>query len=150
MATAERNKAVLRRLYDEAFNNGNLAVVHELIAVDAVDHEELPPGIEGTTPQRLEQFLTMFRAAMPDLRVEVEDMLAEGDKVVARLTLRGSHQGELFGVPASGRPVNVAIIDIVRFDDGGTIVEHWGQVDNLGLLGQIGAIPTPGGDGAAA
>jgi steroid delta-isomerase-like uncharacterized protein len=147
MATgsAERNKAALRKLYDEAFSRGNLSVVDEVIAADAVDHEELPPEITGTTPEKLKQFIQMFRAAIPDLRIDVEDMLAEGDKVVARVTMRGTHHGELLGVPASGKPISMALIDIVRFGADGKMAEHWGQSDNLGLLQQIGAIPAPGG-----
>jgi predicted ester cyclase len=142
---AERNRAALRRLIDEGFNQGNLAVAHELIAPDAVEHEELPPGIEGTAPEQFNQLVTLLRAGIPDLRVGVEDMLAEGDKVVARMTMRGTHRGELLGIPASGRSVAVAVIDIVRFGADCVMVEHWGQMDNLGLLQQIGAIPAPGG-----
>ena len=91
--STEQNKALLRRLYEELFNRGNLNVVDELIAPDAVEHEEAP-GLEGTAQELAKQFVTMLRTGFPDLRATVEDMIAEGDKVVAHITLKGTHQGE--------------------------------------------------------
>ena len=138
--SAEENKALFRRLVDEFINTGNEAVADEVMTPDFVEHEELggPPTREG-----VKQFFAMFRAAFPDLRVTIEDMIAEGDKVVARLTMRGTHQGEFLGIPPTGKQVTMGVIDIVRVADG-KAVEHWGISDQLGLMQQLGAIPAPG------
>jgi steroid delta-isomerase-like uncharacterized protein len=139
--STEENKALLRRFYRELVDQGNLAIIDELIAPDMVEHEELPPGIPPGR-EGVKQFFALMRSAFPDVQVAVEDMLAEGDKVVARVTFRGTHRGEFIGVPASGKQVAFTAIDILRIVDG-RLVEHWGQTDNLGMLQQIGAIPPP-------
>jgi steroid delta-isomerase-like uncharacterized protein len=139
--SVERNKQRLQRLYDELFNAGSLDVAHELIAPDAVDHEALPPGITGTVPEQLQQFVSLFRSAFPDLHLTAQDMIGEGDRVVARVTITGTHQGEFQGMSATGKPIDVQLIDIVRFDDAGMMVEHWAVTDNLGMLQQLGAVP---------
>lgn len=140
----ERNKQNLQRLYDELFNAGNMAVAHELIAPEAIDHEEALPGISGTVPEQVQQVAALFRSAFPDLRVGVDDMIGEGDKVAARVTMSGTHQGEFLGIPASGRRIDVQVIDILRFGEDGMMVEHWAVTDNLGMLQQLGAMPVPG------
>jgi predicted ester cyclase len=83
----------------------------------------------------------MLLAAFPDMRMDVEDMIASGDKVVARVTATATHQGEFMGVAGTGSRVEVQLIDIMRFDDGGLVCEHWGVADLLTLLQQIGAVP---------
>lgn len=135
------NEAVLRRLYDEVVNGGNLAVVDELVAPDAIEHETVP-GVEGGGPQAVRQWIGMARSAFPDFHLDVEDMIAEGDRVAARVTLSGTHQGEFVGMPPTGKHFSVNTIDIVRFADG-KIAEHWGVTDNLGMMQQLGIIPTP-------
>jgi steroid delta-isomerase-like uncharacterized protein len=139
--SVERNKQRLQRLYDEMFNAGNLEVAHELIAANAVDHEQLPPEITGTVPEQLQQFVSLMRSAFPDLRVTAHDMIGEGDKAVARIAMTGTHQGDFLGIPATGRQVDVQVIDMVRFDDAGVMVEHWAVTDNLGMMRQLGVIP---------
>jgi len=143
--STEENKALARRAY-EAFNQairtGNWSAVEELVAADLVDHNPAPgqgPGFEG-----VKQVFSQFRAAFPDFAFTVEDMIAEGDKVVSRLTARGTHKGDFQGVPATGKQVMQTGIDIVRIA-GGKAVERWGEFDNLGLLQQLGVVPTPGG-----
>ena len=84
----------------------------------------------------------MFRSAMPDLRVVVEDMIAEGDKVAVRYTLEGTHEGELFGVPPTGQRLSIKSISVERVSDG-KIIEHWRVTDSLDMMQQLGAIPTP-------
>jgi steroid delta-isomerase-like uncharacterized protein len=124
---------------DELANRGNMAAADELVAADVVEHEEPPPG----TPlgrEGVKHFFTMLRAAFPDIRIAVEDQIAEGDKVVSRVMCRGTHRGEFMGVPSTGRQVVYEAIDIVRIVDG-QIVEHWGVTDALGLLRQLGGIP---------
>jgi steroid delta-isomerase-like uncharacterized protein len=84
----------------------------------------------------------MFRSAIPDLKMVVEDMIAEGDKVVLRYTLEGTHEGELFGIPPSGRQLSIKSISVERVSDG-KIREHWRVTDSLDMMQQLGVIPTP-------
>jgi len=136
---SEQNKAVVRRFFEEAWNKGNLAVLEETYAADVVSHNSapgLPAGIEGA-----KLFLGMYLAAFPDTQMEIEDQVAEGDKVVTRWAASGTHKGELMGIPASGKPVKVTGITIDRLESG-KIVEEWGTFDQLGMLQQIGAVPS--------
>jgi predicted ester cyclase len=136
--SAEQNRAIVRRLVEEAQSGHNLAVVDELLAADFIDHSVppgLPPDREGVKMQ-----FAMFFAAFPDLRVVIHDQVAEGDQVVTRKTFHGTHQGDLMGIPPSGRPIAFDVIDILRLK-GGLITDHWNVVDQLSLLRQIGAIP---------
>ncbi len=138
--SAEENKAIARRAY-EILSSGNLEALEEVIAPDVVDHNAQPGqpgGIEGTR-----QVVGMFRAAFPDLRFIPEDLIAEGDRVVARLTVTGTHRGEFQGLPPTGKQVTMSGVEIVRLA-GGKAVERWGQFDILGMLQQLGAIPAPG------
>jgi steroid delta-isomerase-like uncharacterized protein len=141
--TTEQNKALDRRIF-EAVSNKNLDALDELMAPDMVDHE-LPPGLpagrDGT-----KAFLGMFISAFPDIKVTIEDQIAEGDKVVTRWTATGTHTGELMGIPATGKQVTMKGIDITRFS-GGKNVEDWGQFDQMGLMQQLGVIPAPGEGG---
>ena len=134
--------AAMKRLY-ERINAGDIDGFGELLAEDFVEHEELPglePGKEG-----VKQLFHMYRAAFPDLRMEPQDVLVSGDKAVARVRATGTHQGEFLGMPATGRSVDVQLIDITRFGDDGLAREHWGVLDALALMQQLGAIPeTPG------
>ena len=100
------------------------------------------------TPQYLRepQFITAFRTAFPDVQFTIEDIIAEGDKVVGRVTWRGTHQGELMGIQPTGKKVTVEGIDIIHFA-GGKAVENWFSGDTLGMMQQMGAIPTPGEGG---
>jgi predicted ester cyclase len=138
--STEDNKAALRRFYEEVFNQKNLAGVDAFIGPNPIDHG-LPPGLSGL--EGTKQFIGMYLAAFPDLHVTVEDLIAEGDKVTSRLTYRGTHQGELLGIPPTGKPVTVTGIEINRFA-GGKSVEHWLEYDALGMMQQLGVIPAPG------
>jgi steroid delta-isomerase-like uncharacterized protein len=142
MAVSEDNKALMRRFYDEVVAQGKFDLIDDMLADDFVEHEEFP----GITPDRagVKQFFTMLRAAYPDLRMTVEDLIAEGDKVVARIRIIGTHQGEFMGVPATGKQINVPGIDIVEFRDG-RATAHWGVTDGLTWMQQLGAIPEPAG-----
>jgi predicted ester cyclase len=136
--STEENKALLRRFYEE-ISKGNLAVVDELVAVD---HIENSPFIPGQAPGRqgtLELF-TMITAAFPDLHFTAEDIVAEGDKVVARGTFSGTHKGEFMGIAPTGKQVTVGMIEILRIA-GGKLVEHWNIVDRLGMMQQLGVVP---------
>lgn len=137
----EVNKANTRRFYDEVFNKKNGAAIDEFIALNHVDHAA-PPGMPGGL-EGVKQTINMYLTAFPDLHFTVEDMIAEGDKVAVRLTTRGTQQGEFMGVPPTGKHTTVTAIDINRFA-GGKCVEHWLQMDTLGLLQQLGVVPAPG------
>ncbi len=133
--TAEGNKAVIRRLFEEVINPGDLERADELIRADFVEHGPTPgqaPGLEG-----FKQVNTMLRAAFPDLRLTVEEMVAEGDRVSVRFTARGTHRGEFWGVPPTANRVAWEVISIVRVA-GGKIAERWSQSDALGLKQQLG------------
>jgi predicted ester cyclase len=135
---AEANKALVRRFVEEGINQSNEAVFLDLLASDVVDHYALPglpPGSEGWNLNR-----KILRAAFPDACWTEEDIVAESDLVVGRYTLRGTHQAEFLGIPATGRQVIVSNIHICRVENG-KIVEHWGNGDDLGMLQQLGAIP---------
>ena len=123
------------------FNAGNVGLIDELCAPDFVEHEEFP----GLTTDRdgVKQFVTMMRTAFPDVKMEVQDLIAGGDKVVTRVTMSGTQQGEFAGIPASGRSFSVTTIDIVRFKTG-QVVEHWGATDSAKMMEQLGAMPAPG------
>ena len=134
--------AAMKRLYD-LINAGDIDGFGELLAEDFVEHEELP-GLEPSK-EGVKQLFHMYRAAFPDLRMEPQDVLVSGDKAVARVRATGTHQGEFLGMPATGRSVDVQLIDITRFGDDGLAREHWGVLDALALMQQLGAIPeTPG------
>jgi steroid delta-isomerase-like uncharacterized protein len=141
----EENKKVMQRIYDEFLNAGNLDAADALMAADIIEHEEshrAAPGLAGT-----KHIIATFRSAFPDLHFRVEDMIAEGDQVVTRVTMRGTHRSEFMGIPPTGKKFEVQTIDIVRFA-GGKAAEHWAVSDNLGMMQQLGVVPTPGQGGA--
>jgi len=140
--SVEENKAILRRMYEEIHNKGNLAAADEFVASEFVDHNPPGPGVPPG-PEGVKQGLGMFRAAFSDFHATIEDMIAEGDKVVARLTITGTHKGEFMGIAPTGKQVTVGVIDIVRIA-GGKMVERWGQEDMLGMMQQLGIVPPPG------
>jgi predicted ester cyclase len=140
--SAEQNKALFRRVIDEVFVGGNTSLIDELVAPDFVEHEELPPGIPAGR-EGVKQLSSAFLSAFPDFKATIDDLIAEGDKVVARATWSGTHQGEFMGIPPTGKRVSFQVIDIVRFA-GGKFVEHWGQMDNMAMMQQLGVIPAPG------
>jgi steroid delta-isomerase-like uncharacterized protein len=135
------NKATLRRFCD-AMNTGDAEVISttidELVEVDALIRTPLP--IEATGAQKLKEVFGRLHRAYPDLHVTVEDVIAEGDKVVGRNTVTGTHQGEYMGLPPTGKSVTYNEIFIFRFA-GGRIAETWGVVDVLSQMRQLGAIP---------
>jgi predicted ester cyclase len=143
MAT-EDNKAKLRRIYQECFNQGNLATADELVAPDSRDiSPSIPPGIPTTGPEGLKSIVSQLRSAFPDLQITIDEMVAEGDTVVARTTATGTHRGNFQGIQPTGQRVSWGAIDIVHVR-GGQFVSHYGLQDGLGLLQQVGAISTSG------
>lgn len=134
----EENKAIVRRYYERLWNAWDLALVEELIASDITFRGSLAVTVSGR--EGFNRYVALVRAAFPDFHNAVEDLIAEGDKVVARLTYRGTHQGELFGIAPTGRPVAYAGVAIFRIV-AGRIAEGWVMGDTLGLMRQLGAIP---------
>ena len=131
--------ATMRRAYD-MLNAGDIDGFGELLADDFVEHEETP----GLAPTRegVMDFFRMYRTAFPDLRMDPEDVLVSGDKVVARVRATGTHQG-VMGIPATGKRIDVQLVDIVRFADDGCAHEHWGVFDAMTMMQQLGVIPAP-------
>lgn len=137
--TTEQNKAIVLRFFEEAFNQGNLAIINELIASNLVYHT--PDGeISGT--DGVYQLVTWMRATFDGFHVSPEDLVAERDRVLVRFTDSGTHQGDGLGIPPTGKQVSWTGIDIFRLTDG-KIVEGWGIADILHLMRQIGAISQP-------
>jgi steroid delta-isomerase-like uncharacterized protein len=139
--SAEQNKAILRQAYD-AINRNDLDALDEMVASDITDHDPAPgqaPGLEG-----VKDYFSSLHAAFPDVHMEVEDMIAEGDKVVARVSVGGTHQGEFMGIAPTGNRVTITGIDILRITDG-KVVEHWGKFDDLGMMQQLGVMEQPSG-----
>jgi steroid delta-isomerase-like uncharacterized protein len=135
----------IRRLYD-LINAGDIDGFGRQLADDFVERDEIP-GLPPTKDGVVQYFRIML-AAFPDMRMDVQDAFAGGDKAVARLRVSGTHQGEFMGIPATGNPVSVNLIDITRFGDDGLAREHWGVADMLGMLQQLGVIPAPGQNGS--
>lgn len=132
------NKAIVRRGWEEIWNKGNLTIAPEHYALTYVSHMPGNPDMYG--PEGHNQLVTMYRTAFPDLHFTVEDQIAEGDKVVNRVTARGTHLGEFRGIPPTGKPITVTGITIDRIA-GGKLVESWASWDFLGLLQQLGVVP---------
>ena len=135
---SEENKAIARRFIDEVINKGDLGVIDELVSPSMVDHSA-PPGLPSG-PEGTKQMLTMSRTAFPDPNGTLQDLLAEGDKVAVRYTIRGTHQGDFMGIAATGKKVTIEGIEIDRIEDG-KVVEHWESMDMMALMQQLGAVP---------
>ena len=136
---AEDIKALNRRFIEEVLNKGNLDVVDELIAEDVIDHNPWPgqsPGSAGVKEQ-----MAMLRNAFPDLRLDIEVEIAEGDLLATVETFTGTHEDMFMGIPASGTKVSVTGIDVVRVSNG-KFTEHWGLFDTAAMMEQLGMMPT--------
>jgi steroid delta-isomerase-like uncharacterized protein len=132
--------ATTRRVY-ELINAGDIDGFGELMADGMVEHEDLP----GFAPDKagVLAFFRMMVAAFPDMRMTPDDVLVDGDKAVARVTATGTHKGDFMGMPPTGKPIDVQVIDIMRYDGDGMVAEHWGVFDALLMMRQLGAIPEP-------
>ena len=146
MTLEEENKALIRRYYEEidaaAREKRDASFLDAFVAPDFVNHHPSPgftPDLEG-----LKQAFAYFLAAGPDGYHIAEDMIAEGDKVMTRLSAYGTQTGELFGIPPTGKRVRMTGIAVHRIANG-KIVEHWSELDNLGLMQQLGVVPPPEG-----
>jgi len=137
----EENRSIVRK-YTELINARDLDAAFAYFSPSFVDHAVrpgMPPGIQGT---RL--FFNMLFTAFPDLHGTIQDIIAEGDKVVDRMTCEGTHQGMFMGAPPTGKRVKWSFIDINQIVDG-KVVEHWAEVDTMGIMQQLGVVPPPSG-----
>ncbi len=139
----EQNKAMDRRFYEEVWSGGNLAALDELMAVNFDDHDEPHPTETLAGLEHAKQTIAMYRVAFPDVHFTVEDQIAERDRVVTRWTAHGTHTGAFRGIPPTGKQAMVTGISISRVADG-KFVESWTSFDALGLLQQLGAVPSMG------
>jgi steroid delta-isomerase-like uncharacterized protein len=136
--SSDQNKAIVRRAFEEPWK-GNLDVIDELIASDYVGHDPVnPEPLRG--PEGVKEFVTTYRSAFPDARITVEQQLAEGDLVATRWSARGTHEGELMGIQATGKQVTVSGLTISRLSND-KIVEEFQNWDTLGMMQQLGAVP---------
>jgi steroid delta-isomerase-like uncharacterized protein len=137
-----------RRLLEQSFNDGNFELIDQLVASEAVNHDPATPApmraLRG--PEMLKRTVSMYRAAFPDVRIVVDDVIAADDKVVLRWHSEGTHRGELAGLAPTGAQGSVTGISIDRWKDG-KVVEAWAEWDNLGLARQLGAAPPEGSVG---
>ena len=141
--TAESNKKLSRRFLEEAFTRGNMNVIDEIYAANHTNHgpgalPTLPDGPEG-----MRQLVSFYRKAFPDTKFHIDEQVSEGDRVVTRWTATGTQSGEMqgMGIPVTGRPVTVTGVTVDRFANG-KIVESWGIFDQMGMMQQLGVIPT--------
>jgi steroid delta-isomerase-like uncharacterized protein len=135
----EANKLIVRRLFDEVWNTGNVGLLDELLAPDFIDRAAQMGG-DDVTARGFKTQVLVFRTAFPDGRSQIEDLIAEGDRVVARWTDGGTQHGEWMGIAPTGKRVTITGIDIYRIEQG-KIAEYWCSEDELGLLRQLGAAP---------
>ena len=138
---SDQNKAISRRVIEEGFDKGNMAVVGELFAANHVNHAAppaLPAGVEG-----IKAFVGMYRTAFPDLKSTINLQVAEGDRVVTHWTAKGTNKGSLFGMPATGKSATITGTTIDRIT-GGKIVETWNTFDQVQMMQQLGVMPMPG------
>jgi steroid delta-isomerase-like uncharacterized protein len=130
--------AMTMRTTYERISAGDIDGFGDLVADDFVEHQA--DGFPPTKAGMLEFFRTLL-GAFPDMRLAVDDLIADGDKAVARVTATATHQGDFMGIPATGKRAEVSLIDIMRFDGDGLVCEHWGVTDMFGLMQQLGVVP---------
>jgi len=136
---SENNKAVVRRLFEELWNKGNLSVADQLFTPNYTHHDSSSPDF-GHGPESERQRATLYRTAFPDLRLTIEDLIAEGDTVMARWTCHGTHKGELNGIAPTGKPFTISGVTSARLLNG-KLAEGYVNWDALGMMQQIGVVP---------
>ena len=138
--SAEANKGLVRRFYEDIWNKGEMAVADEVIADNVIDHDQ-SPDTRVSGPASLKELATWVRSVFPDFHFTVEDMIAEGDRVAVRWTMGGTHCAEFMGAPATGKRVVGRGMHFFRMAEG-KIVEIWVNGDDLGMMQQIGSLPS--------
>ena len=140
--------ATLTSMYDQ-INAHDIPGFLAYLSDDFVEHDDLPPGLPAGK-EGVGQFFAIYFAAFPDLHFEAEEIMVSGDKAIGRLRCTGTNKGDFIGMPATGKSAVVKGIDIIRFGDDGLAHEHWSVYDMLGLMQQLGVVPTPGSAPATA
>ena len=135
---SEHNKAVVRRLMEEVWNKGNLSIVNEFFTPSYEHHDSSTPDF-GRGPESEKMRATLYRTAFPDVRLTIEDIIAEGDTVVARWSCRGTHKGDLRGIAPTGKQVNISGVTVARLANG-KVAESYVNWDALGLMQQLGVV----------
>ena len=136
---SDGNKFVIRRSFEELWNKGNLSLADELFAPNYAHHDPSTPDV-GRGPESEKKRATLYRTAFPDLQLTIEDIIAEGETVMARWSCRGTHKGDLSGIAPTGKQVTISGVSIARFTRG-KMVEGWVNWDALGLMQQLGVVP---------
>ena len=134
------SKVVVRRIQEEVLKQGRLELIDELFSADVIDHSNLPgfsPGREG-----IKQMIAMYRGVFENAQVNVQSMIAEGDEVVSRCTIRGTHVGPYLGIAPTGKQVTITVLGVDRVVDG-KVVEHWEHFDPLVLMQMVGFVTSP-------
>ena len=139
---SESNKNVVRRLFEEVWNKGNLQVTDELFTPNYSHHDASTPDV-GRGPESEKKRATLYRTAFPDIRFTIEDIIAEGETVMARWSCRGTHKGDLSGIAPTGKQFNITGVSIARFTNG-KMSEGWVNWDALALMQQLGVVPELG------
>jgi predicted ester cyclase len=134
----DENIAAFRRVMEAGFGRGDLDAVDEVVSPEFLEHEP-GPGLD-LGRDGLKQIIIMLRTAFPDLTATIADVVGSGEKMCFRVTFRGTNQGEMLGLPPTGREATWQAVDIVRFASDGTLLEHWGTLDRLGVLEQLGHV----------
>jgi len=145
---SDQNKVAARRMIEEVWNQANLGLIDELVSPNATFHDANVPGGTFSGPEGMKQFVQIYRGAFPDVRMTINDQIAEGDQVVTRWTATGTHKGALMGIAPTGKFATVTGVDIDRYQDG-KVVEAWASYDMLGLLQQLGVVPSLATAGAS-
>ena len=135
---SDQNKKNVRRVFEEVWNNGNQATVDELFAANYSHHDPSSQDL-GQGPQSEKRRVSVYRTAFPDLRFTIEDVIAEGETVMARYSARGTHKGDLNGIAPTGKQIHVTGVSVTRFANG-RIAEGWANWDALGLMQQLGVV----------
>ena len=135
---SEGNKFVIRRSFEELWNKGNLSLADELFTPNYAHHDPSTPDF-GRGPESERKRATVYRTAFPDLQLTIEDIIAEGQTVMARWSCRGTHKGDLSGIAPTGKQVTISGVSVARFT-GGKMVEGWVNWDALGLMQQLGVV----------
>lgn len=134
----EQNVAAFRRVMEEGFSRGNLDAIDEVVCAEFREHEH-GPGLD-LGRAGLKEIISRLREGFPDLKATVLDVVGDGDKICFRVQYEGTHEGPMLGYAPTGRRIVWESVDIVAFDDDGTLLEHWGVLDRLGVLEQLGAV----------
>jgi steroid delta-isomerase-like uncharacterized protein len=140
---SEENKEKIRRVFEEAFGQGKVEVIDEVLHSDFVCYDPNSEAGEVRGAETIKGEVGYFHNAFPDFFWRVEDQVAEGNKVTSRYTFGGTHQGEFFGIAGTGKRIEITGINIDRFDEDGKLIEEWAEYDLLGAMRQLGAVPEP-------